>query len=79
MWKFYQLYCEDNADGQIVQYKTLAGVFQKLSLIAEALEVSRPSVLQAEVFAWTDEESCAWAWDVGEMESNLILRLNIRL
>ena len=78
MWKFYQLYCEDNADGEIVEYSSLADVFNKLSLIAEALEMAH-GTLQAEVFAWTDEESCDWAWDTGEMERNLILRLNVDL
>ena len=78
MWKFYQLYCEDNADGEIVEYSSLADVFNKLSLIAEALEMAH-GTLQAEVFAWTDEESCDWAWDTGEMERNLILRLSVDL
>jgi len=79
MWKFYQLYCEDNPDGQIVQYDTLSEVFAKLSLIAEALEGASPTTLQAEVFGWTDQASCDWAWDVGEMERNLLLRLTVRV
>lgn len=81
--KFYEIICEDNADGGHTRYRTLADVFSKLSLIVEAWQdkewIYTKKRLQVEVYKWSEVAESDWAWENGVEDDYMIFNLDFPL